>query len=75
MLTSGRITFNTKIMGGQACVREMRIPVSVIVSLVANKMSDSQIMSEYPDIEPDDIVACLEYAAWLTTEEIHEYAL
>ena len=38
MITSKPITFNTKIMGGQACVREMRIPVSVIVSLVANRI-------------------------------------
>ena len=47
MITTEPVTSNTKIMGGQAYVREMRIPVSVIVSLVVNKMSDSQIMSEY----------------------------
>jgi uncharacterized protein (DUF433 family) len=66
-----RITFNTGIMGGQACVRGMRIPVSLVVNLVANGMSVQDIIKEYPDLEAGDIQQCLQYAAWLTKEETH----
>ena len=70
-----RITFDNNIMGGRACVRGMRIPVSLVVNLVANGMSEKEIISEYPDLEPEDINQALKYAAWLTSEEIHPFAL
>ncbi|MFQ5963832.1 MAG: DUF433 domain-containing protein [Candidatus Scalinduaceae bacterium] len=66
-----RITFNPNIMGGQACIRGMRIPVSLIVSLVANGMTTDEIIKEYPDIELEDIKESLRYASWLTKEELH----
>jgi uncharacterized protein (DUF433 family) len=66
-----RITFNPDIMGGQACIRGMRIPVSLIVNLVANGMKTENIIKEYPDLEPEDIKEALQYASWLTREEIH----
>ena len=66
-----RITFNPDIMGGQACIRGMRIPVSLIVNLVANGMKTDNIIKEYPDLEPEDIKEALQYASWLTREEIH----
>lgn len=66
-----RITFDAKIMGGQACIRGMRIPVSLVVNLVANGMSVDEIIKEYPDIEPEDIKEALRYAAWITKEELH----
>ncbi|NCO68194.1 MAG: hypothetical protein COY75_09535 [Nitrospirae bacterium CG_4_10_14_0_8_um_filter_41_23] len=66
-----RITFNSNIMGGQACVRGMRIPVSLIVNLVANGMATDKIIKEYPDLEPEDIKEALQYASWLTKEELH----
>ena len=47
-----RITFDSCVMGGQACIRGMRIPVSLIVNLVANGMATKEIIGEYPDIEP-----------------------
>ena len=50
-----RITFSPGLMGGQACIRGMRIPVSLIVNLVANGMTTDQIIKEYPDLKPDDI--------------------
>ena len=50
-----RITFDNNIMGGRACIRGMRIPVSLIVNLVANGMSEEEIFSEYPDLEREDI--------------------
>ncbi len=65
-----RITFDPKIMGGRACIRGMRIPVSVIVSQVAHGASVAEILQEHPDLEPADIQQALEYAAWLTREEV-----
>jgi len=65
-----RITFDPKIMGGQACIRGIRIPVSLIVNLVANGMESSEIIEEYPDLEPGDITQALQYAAWLAQEKI-----
>jgi len=70
-----RITFNKKIMGGRACIRGMRIPVSLVVNLVANGMQPAEIISEYPDLELEDINQALRYAAWLTEEEIHHFSL
>jgi hypothetical protein len=43
-----RITFDPKIMGGRACIRGMRITVSLVVSLVANGMSGEEILAAYP---------------------------
>ena len=54
-----RITFDKNIMGGRACIRGMRIPVSLIINLVANGMSQAEIISEYPDLEPEDIEQAL----------------
>jgi uncharacterized protein (DUF433 family) len=66
-----RVTFDPKILGGRACIRGMRIPVSVIVSQVAHGASSEEILRDYPDLEPDDLRQAMEYAAWLTSEEIH----
>jgi len=63
-----RITFDPKILGGRACIRGMRIPVSVIVSQVAHGASPEEILKDYPDLEPDDLRQAMEYAAWLTSE-------
>ncbi len=48
-----RITFDPNIMGGQACIRGMRVPVSLVVNLVANGMKTEDILNEYPDLEPE----------------------
>lgn len=65
-----RITFDPQIMGGRACIRGMRITVSLVLSLVANRMSVDEILKEYPDLEAEDIQACLQYAAFLANEKI-----
>lgn len=64
-----RITFNSQIMGGRACIRGMRITVSLVVNLVANGMSVEEILREYPKLEAEDIRASLQYAAFLASEE------
>ncbi|HPA44902.1 MAG TPA: DUF433 domain-containing protein [bacterium] len=66
-----RITFDPQIMGGRACIRGMRITVSHLVNLVANGMSVSEILAEYPSLEPDDLRQALHYAAFLASEEVH----
>jgi uncharacterized protein (DUF433 family) len=66
-----RITFDTQIMGGRACIRGMRIPVSVIVGQIAHGATFEEILEEYPDLEKEDIQQAIEYAAWLTREEVH----
>jgi uncharacterized protein (DUF433 family) len=65
-----RITFDLKIMGGRACIRGMRIPVSVIVGQVAHGATNDEILQGYPDLEREDIQQALEYAAWLTQERV-----
>jgi len=66
-----RITFDPKIMGGRACIRGMRIPVSVIVGQIAHGATVEEILADYPDLEAEDVQQALEYAAWLTQEEVH----
>lgn len=66
-----RITFDPQIMGGRACIRGMRIPVSVIVAQIAHGATCDEILEGYPDLEGEDIKQAIEYAAWLTQEEIH----
>jgi uncharacterized protein (DUF433 family) len=65
-----RITFNPLMMGGRACIRGMRIPVSVIVSQIAYGASTEEVLREYPDLEREDIAQALQYAAWLTREQV-----
>ncbi len=69
-----RITFDRDILGGQACIRGMRIPVHVIVSQVAHGASTAEILDDYPDLEPDDIRQALKYAALLTQDRLLERA-
>jgi uncharacterized protein (DUF433 family) len=71
METLDRITFDPQIMGGRACIRGMRIPVSVIVGQIAHGATVDEILADYPDLEPEDVQQALEYAAWLTQEEVY----
>lgn len=62
-----RITFDSQIMGGRACIRGMRIPVSVIVGQIAHESTWDEVLKSYPDLEREDIQQALEYAAWLSS--------
>jgi uncharacterized protein (DUF433 family) len=53
----GRITFEPEIKGGRACIRGMRMTVSLVVNLVANGMSAEDIVREHPELETEDIYA------------------
>lgn len=58
-----RITVDPMVMGGQACVRGMRVTVSMILDLLAAGRSRTEILDAYPYIEFEDIDAVLDYAA------------
>jgi len=70
-----RITFDPHLMGGRACIRGMRITVSLVVNLVANGMTTDEILVEYPDLEAEDIREALQYAASLASEEVHPFSV
>jgi uncharacterized protein (DUF433 family) len=73
MLGLDRITFDLHVMGGRACLRSLRITVSLVVNLVANGMTMAEILDAYPYLEPEDIRQALQYAAWLAAEEVHPF--
>jgi len=58
-----RITVDPAQMGGVPCVRHLRIPVATVLRLLAGGLSENQILSEYPDLETEDIRECLRFAA------------
>ena len=66
------ITFDQQIMNGQACIRGMRVTVSLILNLVANGMSYEEILRAYPYLELEDITQALRYAAWLAEERVYK---
>jgi uncharacterized protein (DUF433 family) len=65
MLTIDRITSDPNIMNGLACIRGVRITVSLVLTLIANGMGEAEILKEYPVLEVEDIDQCLNYAAYL----------
>jgi len=58
-----RITVDPAQMGGVPCLRQLRIPVATVVGMVADGMSEDDILSAYPDLEREDIRQALRYAA------------
>lgn len=60
---SKRITLNPNQCGGHPCIRGMRIRVKDVLDMLAGGASQQEILQDYPYLEPDDIRACLEYAA------------
>jgi len=70
MLGFDRITYDPNVMAGRACIRDTRVPVSLLVNLVANGMDREEIIESYPYIEDGDIRQALQYAAWLAEEDV-----
>ena len=68
-----RITFDPHVMGGRACIRGMRITVSLVLNLVADGMPDEEIIEAYPDLDSEDIAQSLKYAAWLVDEDKRDH--
>jgi uncharacterized protein (DUF433 family) len=58
-----RITVNPRQMGGVPCIRGLRIPVATVVGMVADGMTEEEILKAYPDLDREDIREALRYAA------------
>jgi uncharacterized protein (DUF433 family) len=66
MNSTRRITINPNICHGKPCVRGLRYPVTMNLELLAAGMTHEEIRTDYSDLEEEDILACLEYAARLS---------
>jgi uncharacterized protein (DUF433 family) len=62
-IIADRITVNPDQCGGRPCVRGMRIRVIDVLDLLAAGLSPQQVIQELPDLEPEDITACLRFAS------------
>lgn len=58
-----RITINPEQMGGLPCIRGLRIPVATVVGMVAEGMTEKEILDDFPDLEAEDIREALRFAA------------
>jgi uncharacterized protein (DUF433 family) len=58
-----RITVRADQMGGVPCVRGLRIPVATVVGMVADGISEQEILAAYPDLEGEDVREAMRYAA------------
>jgi uncharacterized protein (DUF433 family) len=58
-----RITVDPKQMGGAPCIRGLRVPVATVVGMVADRMSEEEILEAFPDLETEDIREALLFAA------------
>ena len=65
-----RITINPEVCLGQPTIRGMRITVSVILKQIASGMTIKDLLNDYPELEEEDIIQALQYAAWLSSERI-----
>ncbi len=63
-----RITVQTDQMGGVPCIRGLRIPVATVVGMVADGMSEPEILAAYPDLEGEDVREAMRYAAEAVSE-------
>jgi len=64
-----RITIDPARMGGVPCIRNIRIPVATVVGMIAEGMTEAEILERYPDLEPADIKEALMYAAEAVREK------
>ena len=69
MLQLDRITLDADICHGKPCARHMRWPVEVILDLVSSGMSTDEILADHPELEHEDITACLQFARLLVSGE------
>ena len=65
-----RISIDSKICHGQACVKGTRIPVHQILHMMANGDTVEELLAEYPSLFREDIMACLDFAAELAEEQV-----
>ena len=58
-----RVTVNPQQMGGVPCIRGLRIPVATVVGMIADGMTEDEILRAFPDLERADLREALQYAA------------
>jgi len=71
-MTFERITHDPTVMGGKPCIRGMRVTVGTVLGMLASGVNRDRILIAYPYLEPDDIEAALNYAAWRLEEREEE---
>lgn len=59
-----RITINLEQCGGTPCIRGLRIPVATVVAMLADGLTEMEILRDLPDLEPEDIREALRFAAF-----------
>ncbi len=70
-----RITIDPEICHGKPVIRGLRYPVENMLELMASGMTTEELLEDYPDLEKEDFLACLEYAAKLTqVKSIYRFA-
>ncbi len=70
MTRQDRIIVDAEIMHGKPVIKGTRIPVYVVLNLLAGGLKPEEGLIEYPDLTNEDVLACLEYAAELAQEEV-----
>jgi uncharacterized protein (DUF433 family) len=69
-----RITIDKDVCHGKPCIRNMRWPVEVILDLLSSEMTIPEILEDHPELEKEDIIACLNYARLLVSGDRVEIA-
>ena len=70
-----RISINTEICFGKPCIKGHRIWVSLILDLLASGMTVDEVLKEYPQLQPEDIYACIAYGAEMSRERYIEITI
>ena len=65
-----RISIDPKVCHGQACIEGTRIPVHQVIRMLANGDTIEDLIEDYPSLQREDILACLDYAASLAEEQV-----
>ena len=63
-----RITQQAEVMGGKACIRNLRVTVGMLVGQIGAGRTIDEMLAEYPYLEREDILQALRYAAWRAEE-------
>jgi uncharacterized protein (DUF433 family) len=66
---TGRIVIDPRVMVGKPTIRGLRISVEQLLRALAAGVTSEELLQDYPELDPDDIQACLAYAADLVSEQ------
>ena len=60
-----RITHNSGVMGGKACIKGTRVTVGMILTLISEGKTIEELLDDYPYLEKEDVMQAIAYAAWM----------